>query len=71
MENQNDKLSCIDCIWHDQCEDDKPCGFFDDGRDSMMHTDDEIEIQIETGRKQFESDYREYISEYSDGTNEW
>lgn len=65
MKNRNDKLPCIDCIWHDQCEDEKPCSFFDDGHNSMIPTDEEIELQIETGRKKFESNYREYISEYS------
>ena len=28
----SENYSCVDCIWHDQCESDVPCDFFDTGR---------------------------------------
>ena len=46
MEN-SENYSCVDCIWHDQCESDVLCDFFDSGRSGESLTDDEIESGIE------------------------
>jgi len=62
--DSNEKYSCVDCIWHDQCESDELCDFFDSGRSGGSLTDVEIEIQIEQGRRQFISEYQKYIGEY-------
>lgn len=66
MEN-NEKYSCVDCIWHDQCESDVPCDFFDLGRSGDLLTDDEIKTAVELNRQEYEKAYAEYASEYSDG----
>lgn len=63
MENNTGKYSCVDCIWQDQCQSDEPCAFFDDG--SGLPTDEEIEIQIEHGRKEYREEFHEYVSEYN------
>lgn len=59
--------SCLDCIWHDQCESAEPCEFFDRGQDITSLTDDDISTYTEVRRNQFEKDYLEYIKEYGDG----
>lgn len=69
MEN-NEKYSCVDCIWHDQCESDKPCDFFDRGQSGGSLTDGEIEIQIEHDRFRYTQEYEKYIDEFSDGNVE-
>ena len=38
MEN-SENYSCVDCIWHDQCESDVPCGFFDPGHSGISLTE--------------------------------
>lgn len=63
MENNSGNYSCVDCIWQDQCHDDKPCAFFDDGGEIL--TDEEIEIQIEQGRMEYREEFHEYVSEYN------
>lgn len=68
MENGN--YSCVDCIWHDQCESVVPCDFFDAGKDILSLTDEDISSYTETRRSQFEEEYREYIKEYGDGNIE-
>lgn len=55
--------SCLTCIWHEQCEDEKPCSFYDDGRDIMDLTDKEIQIKIENDRKIFAKQYEKYVAE--------
>ncbi len=69
MEN-SENYSCVDCIWHDQCESDVPCDFFDTGRSGGLLTDGEIEICIENNRKEYEKAYLEYADEYSDGNTD-
>lgn len=64
MEYKNEQHSCIDCIWHDQCESDEVCDLFDPGR---LPTDEEIELQIEIGREQYRSEFHQYVKEYEDG----
>lgn len=64
---EKDKYSCVDCIWHDQCESAEPCDFFDTGREVVSLTDDEICLYTEIQRSQFENDYLEYVKEYGDG----
>lgn len=66
MEN-SENYSCVDCIWHDQCESDVPCDFFDSGRGGESLTDDEIESGIELNRQEYKKAYAEYVGEYSDG----
>lgn len=44
MEYRNEKPSCLECIWCDQCASDEICDFFDPGR---LSTDEEIELEIE------------------------
>ena len=66
MEN-SENYSCVDCIWHDQCESDVLCDFFDSGRSGESLTDDEIESGIELNRQEYKKAYAEYVGEYSDG----
>ena len=66
MEN-SENYSCVDCIWHDQCESDVLCDFFDSGRSGVSLTDDEIESGIELNRQEYKKAYAEYVGEYSDG----
>lgn len=62
-----ENYSCVDCIWHDQCESDVPCDFFDSGRSGESLTDDEIKSGVELNRQEYEKAYAEYVGEYSDG----
>ena len=66
MEN-SENYSCVDCIWHDQCESDVLCDFFDSGRSGESLTDDEIESGIELNRQEYKKAYAEYVGEYSVG----
>ena len=66
MEN-SENYSCVACIWHDQCESDVLCDFFDSGRSGESLTDDEIESGIELNRQEYKKAYAEYVGEYSDG----
>lgn len=66
MEN-SENYSCVDCIWHDQCESDVPCEFFDMGHSGDSLTDDEIKATVELNRQEYEKAYAEYVSEFSDG----
>lgn len=50
----SENYSCVDCIWHDQCESDMPCDFFDTGRSGGTLTDREIEIRIDINRQEYE-----------------
>ena len=68
MENEN--YTCLNCIWHDQCESDEPCGFFDRGQSALELSDGEIEIDIEVGRKEYGQAYQKYIQEFCDGNKE-
>lgn len=63
MEN-NEVYSCLDCIWHDQCEDEKSCEFFDRGQ--IQVSDEELESQIESGRIKYRNEYAKYANEYGD-----
>ena len=66
MEN-SENYSCVDCIWHDQCESDVLCDFFNSGRSGESLTDDEIESGFELNRQEYKKAYAEYVGEYSDG----
>lgn len=66
----NENYSCVDCIWHDQCESDSPCDFFDPGRSGGSLTDDEVMMITEENRQNYNKEYREYIGEFSDGNIE-
>lgn len=66
MEN-SENYSCVDCIWHDQCESDVPCDFFDSGHSGISLTDDEIKTGVELNRQEYEKAYAEYVGEFSDG----
>ena len=66
MEN-SENYYCVDCIWHDQCESDVLCDFFNSGRSGESLTDDEIESGIELNRQEYKKAYAEYVGEYSDG----
>lgn len=65
---ENEKYSCLDCIWHDQCESDEPCDFFDRGQNVIDLADSEIEADIEAGRKEYNQAYQKYIQEFSNET---
>lgn len=67
MEYNNENHSCLECIWHDQCESEEICSMFDPGR---LPTDEEIEIEIEIKRKQYGIAYQKYIEQYGDGRND-
>ena len=43
----NENYSCVDCIWHDQCESDVPCEFFDAGHSGDTLTDEEVKAAVE------------------------
>lgn len=63
----SENYSCVNCIWHDQCESDVPCDFFDTGRSGGTLTDGEIEIRIDINRQEYEKAYMEYVGETCDG----
>lgn len=67
---ENEKYSCVDCIWHDKCDSDEPCDFFDRGQISLELSDNEIEIYVEISRKVYGQAYQKYIQEFSDGNKE-
>lgn len=57
----NGEHSCLECLWHDQCEDERICGFF-----SPIDEDLEIKMSLfdeEKARKEYQEEYQEYISE--------
>lgn len=70
MDYEIENKSCLNCIWHDQCEDIEPCAFFDNGQYDDAQTDSEIEIQLEIDRKKYDQEYQKYIKEFSDGNRE-
>lgn len=55
--------SCRTCIWNEQCEDEKPCEFYDDGRNIIDLSDDEIQAKVENDRVKFTKEYENYVSE--------
>ena len=63
----NENYSCVDCIWHDQCESDGPCEFFDAGHSGDTLTDEEVKAAVELNRQEYGKAYAEYVSEFSDG----
>lgn len=67
---ETEKYTCLDCIWHDQCESDEPCDFFDRGQSVLDLSDAEIEKDIEAGRKEYGQAYQKYIQEFSDDNRE-
>lgn len=63
--------SCRTCIWNDQCEDNHPCVFYDNGNyDVMDLSDEEIHEMIGTKREQYNREYNKYVKEYDDGRND-
>ena len=63
---QNENYSCLDCIWQDQCQSDKPCAFFDMGKlDDELPSDYEIEKKIESDRAEYRKDYFKYVEEFN------
>lgn len=62
---ENEKYSCLDCIWHDQCESEEPCGFFDRGRYGLELSEDEIHASIESNREKYNREYQKYIQEFN------
>lgn len=67
---ENEKYSCVDCIWHDQCESDELCGFFDRGCYGLELSDDDIELNVKSDRVAYGQAYEKYIQEFSDGNKE-
>lgn len=63
----NENYSCVDCIWHDQCESDVPCEFFDAGHSGDTLTDEEVKAAVELNRQEYGKAYAEYVNEFSDG----
>ena len=60
----NENYSCVDCIWHDQCESDVPCEFFDAGHSGDTLTDEEVKAAVELNRQEYGKAYAEYVSEF-------
>lgn len=58
MEYKNEKYSCLECIWYDQCGCDEICDFFDPGR---FPTDEEIKLETEILRQKYSEDYQKYL----------
>ena len=58
---------CLTCIWNDQCEDEQSCAFYDDGRNDVDMSDDEIIQLVENGREKYRKEYWNYLKEYGDG----
>lgn len=67
---ENEKYSCVDCIWHEQCDNYEPCEFFDRGQHGLELSDDDLELSVESGRKEYDQEYQKYIQEFSDGNKE-
>lgn len=62
---ENEKYTCLDCIWNSQCEDVEPCAFFDRGQyDDLELPDEEIELRIESGRVEYNRAFQEYIKDF-------
>lgn len=61
------KISCKNCIWNDQCGDEKPCSFYDDGSSDIDLSDTEIMQRVKLGRIAFRNEYWIYEKEYDDG----
>lgn len=58
---QDEKISCKNCIWRDQCENDTPCNDFDDGVSSAaLPSEEEIELQVEIDREQYRDGFEKY-----------
>ena len=51
MNENTNRHSCRTCIWNDQCEDEQPCAFYDDGSNEIDLSDAEIEQRVENGRR--------------------
>lgn len=63
MDYQNEKHSCENCIWRDQCAEEMPCDNFDDGMGGAeLPSETEIEVKVEVNRSQ----YREGFEKYTD-----
>ena len=67
MRDYTDQYSCRTCIWNEQCENETPCSFHDDGRSEIDLSDTEIENQVESGRRKYEDEFSEYVKEFDDG----
>lgn len=67
MNENTNRHSCRTCIWNDQCEDEQPCAFYDDGSNEIDLSDAEIEQRVENGRRKFRNEYWKYMKEYDDG----
>lgn len=61
MEYKNEQHSCLECIWHDQCESEEPCDFFDPGR---LPTDEEMAAADEVAKAEYRWGYYKYLNEY-------
>lgn len=63
MRECNYRHLCRTCIWNEQCEGEKPCNFYDDGRNITDLSDSEIQAKVENDRKQFAKEYENYVLE--------
>ena len=65
MNENTNRHSCRTCIWNDQCEDEQPCAFYDDGRyESMDLTDKELETLIQRRKLEFRKEFDAYLKDY-------
>lgn len=65
MKDYINSPSCRTCIWNEQCEDEKPCVFYDDGHNEITDlTDKQLEALIEKGRLEFRKEYNNYLNDY-------
>ena len=60
----SENYSCVDCIWHDQCESDVPCDFFDTGRSGGEQIAADFQPVFV---QEYEKVYMEYVGETCDG----
>ena len=67
MDKNISRHSCRSCIWNDQCEDEYPCVFYDDGSNEIDLFLEEIEYREETNKIKYRNEYWKYLKEYDDG----
>lgn len=58
----SNKSSCANCIWEDICDGAGKCGHYSPIDESDIY----IEELVENNRKEFMTDWKEYVKEYAD-----
>lgn len=52
---------CRFCIWFKQCEEKKPCSFYDDGRGEIDLSDRKFYLKLEFKKAEYRKKYWEYL----------